>query len=102
MWTNGDLAVIDEIFDPHFSWGPETKRAGLAEFKQAVIRLRSVFPDLVDTGQEMIGEGDKLVVRWLWQGTHQGQYAGVAATGKPVAFNDISIFQFANGKIKAV
>ena len=45
----------------------------------------------------MIAEDDKVVGRTTITATHQGEFMGVAATGKPVTYNEIFIFRFAAG-----
>ena len=44
-------------------------------------------------------DGDKVSTRRTWQGTHQGPYRGVAATGKRVTWSQISIVRIVNGRI---
>ncbi len=47
----------------------------------------------------MIAEGDKVMLRWTWQATHQGEFWGVAPTGKQITYEGISILRLADGKI---
>jgi predicted ester cyclase len=47
----------------------------------------------------MIAERDAVVSRWTWRGTHQGEFEGVAPTGKVLTATGITIFHFAGGKI---
>ena len=48
----------------------------------------------------MIAEGDKVVSRWHASGTHQGQFVDMAATGKEVNYNGITIYRLEQNKIK--
>lgn len=50
----------------------------------------------------MIAEGDKVVHRNTVTGTHQGEYRGVAPTGKPITYNEIFIFRFADGRVAEI
>jgi predicted ester cyclase len=59
----------------------------------------AAFPDYHVMIEEMIAEGDKVVLVWSHQGTHQGVYEGVPPTGKVIIGRHISIYQFVNGKI---
>jgi predicted ester cyclase len=61
--------------------------------------IYTAFPDLQATIEEMIAEGDKVVVRWAWQGTHQGEWQGIAPTGKQFKNEGITIYTLANGRI---
>jgi SnoaL-like polyketide cyclase len=47
----------------------------------------------------LVAEGDKVVGRNSVTGTHQGEYMGLAPTGKSVAYNEIFIFRFTGGRI---
>ena len=93
VWNQGNLAAIDELFAPSYvrydPAAPEAK--GLAGFKQLVVRLRTAFPDLHFTLEEVIAEGDKVMSRALLRGTHRGDYLGIAPTGKPVAVKGSSL-----------
>jgi predicted ester cyclase len=42
------------------------------------------FPDMKWTVQEQVAEGEKVVTRFSWTGTHQGEFMGIPATGKSV------------------
>jgi len=61
--------------------------------------LRSAFPDLRTTIEDQIAEGDKVVTRVTFRGTHQGEFRGIAATGRPVEYSGIAIDRIADGKI---
>lgn len=56
------------------------------------------FPDLEVTIDDMASEGDKVWARSTWQGTHKGEFLGVAATGRSVSFSVIDIIRFSDGK----
>lgn len=47
----------------------------------------------------MIAEGDRVMVRWTSQGTHQGEFNGLPPTGVHVTNSGINIFRIADGKI---
>jgi steroid delta-isomerase-like uncharacterized protein len=62
-------------------------------------RMMDAFPDLKITADDIIGAGDKVVVRWSAIATHAGDSLGVPATNRTVRFNGISIQQYENGKL---
>jgi steroid delta-isomerase-like uncharacterized protein len=61
--------------------------------------LRTSFPDLTITIEDLIAEGDKVVTRLTARGTHQGTFRGIAPTGRVVSWTGIRIFRIAEGKI---
>ena len=101
IWNDGDLAAADEIIDANIvlSTRRGAEQVGRTAYKQFITRLRTSFPDVQDSIEEMIAEGDKVMVRWLWKGTHRGPYAGIEATGKHVEIGGITILKIREGKI---
>ena len=105
VWNNGDLSVIDELCAPDVirtvppSIGAVTYSA--EEMKQGIVSWREAFPDAKISVNKwgIMASSNKVVVRWYFSGTHQGEYMGVAATGKQVRNSGISILTFVKGKI---
>lgn len=73
---------------------------GLAGLKDVLRGFKSAFPDIHWKLEEQISEGDKVVTRFEWTGTHRGTFLGVPATGKAVKVWGIVIDRVENGKIK--
>ena len=67
--------------------------------KEVFRRLHQAFPDLHVAVEDLIAEGDKVVSRNRVTGTHQGEYMGITPTGKSIAYNEIFIFRFVDGRI---
>ena len=57
------------------------------------------FPDFNHSIEELIAEGDKVILRAIDRGTHQGEFNGIPATGKKIEMGIIAIFKFKEGKI---
>ncbi len=57
---------------------------GLEGLKDILRAFRTGFPDIVFAIEEQISEGDKVVSRFEWTGTHRGDFLGIPATGRPV------------------
>jgi predicted ester cyclase len=49
--------------------------------------------------EDIVAEGDKVVVRWKSRGTHQGEFMGAAPTGRLVTFTGMRLFRMAENKI---
>ena len=73
---------------------------GLEGLKDVLRGLRSSFPDMHWSVQEQIVEGDKVLSRFEWNGTHRGLFLGVLATDRPVSVWGMVIDRFEGGKIK--
>ncbi len=90
VWNKGDLSVLNELCDPSI----------VTDQKQSVTSWRQAFPDLQMTVDEMsAGSNNKVTVEWTITGTHQGEFMGVAATGKKVKYSGIGVATFAGGKV---
>ena len=73
---------------------------GLAGLKDVLRGMRAAFPDMHWIVEEQIAEGDKVVTRFEWTGTHRAEFFGVPATGRPVKVWGVVIDQLEGGKIK--
>ncbi|MDT5208024.1 MAG: hypothetical protein QOF67_439 [Mycobacterium sp.] len=93
--------TIDEIVSPDAAIRtPLPIDATGAELLKLVwAMLFRVYPDIHLTVEDVIAEGDKVVARNTVTGTHQGEFMGVAPTGKSVTYNEIFIFRFADGRV---
>jgi steroid delta-isomerase-like uncharacterized protein len=100
-WNKGNLAFVDQNFAPSYIvhdpiQGVTNDREGM---KQRVTMMRTAFPDMHITIEDIITEGDKLVQRWVAQGTHKGELMGIAPTGKQVTITGINISRIVGGKL---
>ena len=73
---------------------------GLAGLKDVLRGLRAAFPDMHWTKQEQIAQGDKVLTRFEWTGTHRGAFLGVPATDRAVRVWGMVIDRLEGGKIK--
>jgi steroid delta-isomerase-like uncharacterized protein len=60
------------------------QRQGREGLKEVLGMMRAGFPDIHWVVEEMVAEGDKVVTRFTWTGTHRGEFLGVPATGRSV------------------
>ena len=97
----GDFAIAEDIIadDCVYHDGPPDLLPGPEGVKEWAIMFRSGFIDLRITEEEFIAEGDKVVGRFVAQGTHQGEFMGVRATGNSIKISGINIMRIADGKI---
>ena len=97
-FNKGNLAVVDECTAAGYvlHTTPETK--GPEGFKQMVTMLRTAFPDMHQTIEDMVAEGDKVAHSVTWRGTFKGEYMGIAPTGKKFTVALAGFTRFAGGK----
>ena len=81
-----NLHAIDELvakdFIEHVPFpGQGPGRDGL---RDAIGTFLAAFPDMQWTTNEQVGEGEKVVSRFSWTGTHRGEFLGIPPTGKSV------------------
>lgn len=72
---------------------------GLAGTKQTLSMFHAVFSDLRVTTEDMMADGDKVVVRLAVNGTNTGEFMGLPPTGKQVTMSGIEMFRLADSKI---
>jgi predicted ester cyclase len=103
--NSGDIELIsktiDELVEPdaliHTPLPIEATGAQL--LKQVWVMLLRGLPDLHMTVEDLIAEGDRVVIRDSITGTHRGEYMGIPPTGKTITYNEIFILRFAGGRI---
>jgi predicted ester cyclase len=93
--------TIDEVVEPDVQIRTPLpiEATGAQALKQVWAMLLRAYPDLHVTIEDVIAEGDKVVCRNVVTGTHQGEYMGLAPTGRSVTYNEIFIFRLEGGRI---
>lgn len=91
----GDLV---EIVAPHYI-NLNTGEQGAEVFQKTVAGLKQGFPDIHFAVKDLIAEADRVVVRWEWEGTHQGRFMGFTQTGRRVNNTGMVVFCLSESKI---
>jgi steroid delta-isomerase-like uncharacterized protein len=73
---------------------------GLEGLKGVLRGMLAAFPDMRWSVEEQVSEGEKVVTRFEWTGTHRGEFLGVAATGRAVRVWGVVIDRLDGGKIR--
>ena len=68
-------------------------------FMEAIKGFHAAIPDLKSEIIDMVGEGDRLVLRFNFTGTHQGEFLGFPASGAALHFEGMTMRRFVNGKV---
>jgi steroid delta-isomerase-like uncharacterized protein len=85
--------VVEQV--PFPGQGP-----GAEGLKDVLRGMHTGFPDIHFAIEEQIDEGDKVLSRFEWTGTHRGEFLGVPATGRPVKVWGMVIDRLVDGRIK--
>jgi steroid delta-isomerase-like uncharacterized protein len=95
MWNRWDFALIDELIAEEIAFRGSlgTSVHGREGFQEYVRAVRRAFPDFHNQVDELIAEGDRVVARLTYTGTHQGALFGIAATGRRVTYQGVAIFR---------
>ena len=72
---------------------------GADAFSEPLTALIKAFPDIQWNIEELIGDSNKVVVRWKWTGTHTGSFQQFIPTGKTVSNDGAGIFELKDGKV---
>lgn len=99
--SSGDFAAFDQVFapgvidhDPAPDQGP-----GPQGFKTFFTMLRSAFPDLRVSVDRLVQNETDVAMAYTIHGTHKGEFAGIAPTGKAITARGVQVARFENGRI---
>ena len=100
----GQLNVLDELLTPNAIYrNPALGHpASVEEAKQRLAGLRSAFPDLRYTVENITADGDRVVVQFVLEGTQHGEFQGNAPTGKTVRTLGMTSYRFTDGRIAEI
>ena len=101
--NQGNLAVFDETTAPNWVYHDPANPGvrTLEDYKRFITETRRAFPDFHMTIEDLIAEGDQVVMRATFRGTNTGDIETpmhIPATGKQVTMTGISIVRYAGGK----
>ena len=107
VFNRRNLALADELAAPEsithedisHEAPPGLAASGPDALRQVVRLLTIAFPDHHTTIADLIAEGDKVVVRATFSGTHHGAYLGIPPTGRPCTQQQIHILRITDGKV---
>jgi steroid delta-isomerase-like uncharacterized protein len=96
-----DFTVYDELTDPEFVnlSAPPGVPADSEGGRMWLSTFADAYPDAEFRIDDMIAEGDRVVTRKTFSGTHTGDFGGIPATGKRVTLQYVDIMCVREGKI---
>ena len=100
-WNGQNVDLVERFFvpGPVIHYLPRGLPPGLDGVRENLRRTIGTFPDFAIAIDDTVAEGDKVVVRLTFSGTHEGGFYGMPATGKSFTISAIAIARLADGKI---
>jgi len=101
--NRGDLAAADAVVaDRVRTHSPFGDASGLQALKEQIVVVRDAFPDITVAIEDVLGEGDRVAIRWSLTGTRTGPLRGKAPSGARVAIAGNTVFRVRGGKIHEI
>lgn len=99
--NRGHIAGLDEIAtDDYVENDPFPGQGnGLADLKARVSTLLTAFSPCTFTIQDVVAEGDRVVVHWRSSGNHSGEFLGMPPTNRDYTINGIDIHRLSGGRM---
>jgi steroid delta-isomerase-like uncharacterized protein len=97
--TEKKFEVFDELISEKFiKHGIPNAPGGISGFRTSIQQFLQAFPDIQVSIQQIIAEGEIVATRGFFQGTHQGNFMGVPATGRKVRVDYMDFWKLSDGK----
>jgi predicted ester cyclase len=89
FWNEGDESVADALLEPNLA----------SRFKEGRRAWQQVSPDFTSVVEDVVAEGNRVVVRVSGRGSHHGSWLGIPATGRQMVWREICIFRVEDRQI---
>jgi steroid delta-isomerase-like uncharacterized protein len=101
-WGNGDFDALDDFCSPDLRFyfpSNNPDPMSLEELKAFATVYRKAIHNINWTMEELIVSGDKVVMRFIERGTHEGEFMGIPASGNRYEASGIGISRIEDGRI---
>ena len=102
VWEKGDFEAYKEVVAPEYVWylpSRSTKPMSREETIEFGKMLHNGFPDFAYSIEELIAVEDRVISRFIFRGSHEGEFQGIPATGNKIEISGIMMTRIENGKI---
>jgi steroid delta-isomerase-like uncharacterized protein len=102
LYGKQDLEALKELFAPEYVFYSPSAAPTPGSLEESIEFGKMIFkgaPDSSWTIEELFAVGDRVIARWIYKGTHEGEFMGIPPTGNKVEFGGITITRIENGKI---
>ena len=98
---SGDLDTLEQFFDPdvvdHDPAPGQTP--GPSGYKEFFAAMKKAFPDVELAPEQIVADEDNIAIAYTLTGTHEGEFQGIAPTGRRIEARGLQIARFEDGKI---
>lgn len=100
VWDEGDLDALEDFLavDYQRHTSPTLPPLDRTAQIERLRGIRSAFPDVTLTVEDVMAENDRIAFRSTIRGTHRGELGGLAATGREITVGLVDIIRVENGK----
>jgi steroid delta-isomerase-like uncharacterized protein len=101
LFNKRNLEAVDEFIAPGYvlRTAAEGTPSGRDAVRDAIAAYLQGFSDLRITIDELIAVGDKVVGRFTFTGTHDGDLLGIPPSGRPISVRQFAIYRIDSGQI---
>lgn len=101
LWSPAGLDRAHEVIDARFvRYGSSGRFDGVAAFQRYVRHYLTAFPDLRFAVDDWMWQGEKVMVRYSFTGTHRNSFMGVDATDRAVRAEGVAVYRVVDGKLR--
>jgi steroid delta-isomerase-like uncharacterized protein len=101
LWNERNLALADDLIAEdatNYDTGIVPLPFGPDEMRGTIRTVTAAFPDNRHEIEEVIEDGDRVVLRCTLTGTHEGPFMGIPPTGRRIEITEIHIYRLVHGK----
>ncbi len=104
LYDEKNFVERDKLFSPDALYhAPGGKEYSLKGYRDHFgIHFYTAFPDLRHTIEDIMADGDKVVLRLSDYGTHEGEFMGIPPTGKEIQWPVTSVYRLSDGIVQEI
>ncbi|ELZ02150.1 ester cyclase [Natrialba aegyptia] len=100
IFAKGDLDLLDELYsEDAVERNAMGTHQGRPEIRESYNSFLTAFPDVSQTVENIVAEGDLVAVRITSRGTHTGELGGIEPTGKEIEVQQMFFARIEDGVI---
>jgi steroid delta-isomerase-like uncharacterized protein len=98
-FNSANYEDFDQLYDADWSCAAHETQRGADGVRQLIAQIFSMFADANAEIEEIVADDEKVTVRWVFKGTHTGEWQGITPTGKRVQVRGVLVDHIVNEKI---